>query len=398
MKRLRKLATLEIDDKYGTIISLYTDSEYEAGISYSEGSKSFYLFMPPDINTPQAYPVNSDMKEAFESAEEDLITEAGDIHALNKTIVKNIGYPDVDNGLFWREHYNPAKATSEELEDKNQMQSPEPMKGYDDDGNRIIEFKFNAKDEKAITEEFINRAILDNVIKYYNILPLKSASLRKFKQTIAFLKKLFPMKRLAYLYTKVLEDMENNLVQEFGNFVTNVVAVYFKAPEIEDEYADALSFIVEYNGRFIAFGPNCEQEIQNKSLKDNNKRTLMILESFIEELENGTYNGIYLFDDFYKAEEWVLGTNSNNIQSRIITGGYKQYEDNDTIWDNYINSNYPESMETDETKKDETKEELLRLRIQFKDTKANENYINNWIYNNMERFNLDSYNPQIASL
>ena len=184
----------------------------------------------------------------------------------------------------------------------------------------------------------------------------------KTAKAIASIKK-SRLRKIAYVYTQVTQTLVNELVNDLQT--VNLASIYFSNETNNVSDSSACGFIIKSDNKFVAFGPNAEDdivEIDTEYIENARKNNLNIemnepkitMKEFIEKVENGKYDSIGVFDDVGDAEDWINDANSGNIKARLIMDQYKQLFNFNEVWDILEEfGDQPDIKKEDDNRKDE---------------------------------------------
>lgn len=198
---------------------------------------------------------------------------------------------------------------------------------------KIIEFYISSKEENWMEQE-IAQQVRNDVIKWYSFTPLDKRDFWQYSgvqptpEEIADEEAINPSnpvahrtrlrKVLAYEMQSVVNNAtQTGVINDLADYLGNIVSLYMTNENDNESGSSCAGFILNYNGKFIAFGNKFDEELQSMITKHN---IYYRFQSFIEELDDfiQRYNltSINSFSDFEAAERFVLSQNLN-IQRRI---------------------------------------------------------------------------------
>jgi hypothetical protein len=239
------------------------------------------------------------------------------------------------------------------------------------DGEKTIELRFYEQNEDKF-DELVQELINKDLITGYNFSDAPNdgktvASYLNVRNILNMIKRGFSgkktrLKKTAFNYLDVIDDakeideLKNKEVgeqqdQSNGEKVNDlltgakIVATFFDQEDIKDaSSARCVSFIIDHFNQFIAFGPGADVEIA-QYIQDHQGNQLAP-EGFATALQNGGLKTVAAFSDFFKAEDWILNVQQAHIMSRVVDGGYKaSYENNDPVWEAYLQAHFPKAPE-----------------------------------------------------
>lgn len=197
---------------------------------------------------------------------------------------------------------------------------------------KIIEFFISNKEENWMEDE-IAQQVVNHIITYYSFTPLSKRDFwtysgvqptpeelageqEELNNSTARRTRL--RKVLAYQMQSVINNAtQTGVINDLTDYLDNMVSLYMTNENDTESGDSCAGFILNYNGKFIAFGNKFDEELQSMITQHN---IYYRFQSFIEELDDfiQRYNltSVKDFSDFGAAENFVLSQNSN-IQRRI---------------------------------------------------------------------------------